>query len=776
MTSEVDVVISFRAFPRHSLSKQQTREEARKAEQQYSRLIDTLTYSGLRAVGRRGETLGHILVFVTCPDKTLKTLRAREGFNEQLAPADRLRLIYEYITATPRDGGLGIVPGSTEWNLVESVMLLHDKKFNETWIFSFKTRSAVSGQLRTIRDQFGDSTALYFAFLKAYTRSLAFPAALGLVFYLLNKPYHPVYALGILLYSTIFTEYWRVNERVLSGRFYPPTAFSGSPSATSMSTASLAHEKQLLGHTPGLAWWKRDLRILSSIPIILLFAAVLVSLLTGIFVFEAFVTHLYTGPGEKLISFAPTLLFILLVPRFLAVYHRFATSLTTWENHTAQSPTSISSNTYHNAQLTARAKQAHTASLTLKTFILNAFVAYLGLGLSAFVYVPFGEEVMHAVQQWVGSVRVDSSFGWVAERLRAMGLNETLAHGVHARNVVSEATGAKQAGALWEMDATHARKKLNPSRLRDQMFAFTVTNQVVNTFMEIGLPFVLRFIERLQTKKKPAAAATNSPGLSQKKVVFEDERLPADLSPDDAKWEADVLKQARQEVKLPEYDVFADYSEMVIQFGYVAIWSSIWSLAPVMAFLNNILEQRSDAFKIAVHARRPIPQRTQTIGPWLDALTFLTWLGSLVNAALVYMFGLGSSFGTDQTIAEPQVDIKTDAATHGGMSGSVIAEKQGVLLTALLLALVASHGYLALRMIVARVMERVLLGGEEAANYENQTSAARADVDDTEGDEKEEWKGNVLNKAEKVELDASTRVFWTRDEGPEEIARILKEA
>lgn len=41
--------------------------------------------------------------------------------------------------------------------------------------------------------------------------------------------------------------------------------------------------------------------MLSSVPIIALFAGVLVALLTGIFVFEAFVTQLYKGPGARLL-------------------------------------------------------------------------------------------------------------------------------------------------------------------------------------------------------------------------------------------------------------------------------------------------------------------------------------------------------------------------------------------------------------------------------------------------------------------------------------------
>ena len=39
-----------------------------------------------------------------------------------------------------------------------------------------------------------------------------------------------------------------------------------------------------------------------------------------------------------------------------------------------------------------------------------------------------------------------------------------------------------------------------------------------------------------------------------------------------------------------------------------------------MSLLNNWLELRSDALKITTHCRRPVPSRTDTIGPWLDSL------------------------------------------------------------------------------------------------------------------------------------------------------------
>ncbi len=68
-----------------------------------------------------------------------------------------------------------------------------------------------------------------------------------------------------------------------------------------------------------------------------------------------------------------------------------------------------------------------------------------------------------------------------------------------------------------------------------------------------------------------------------------------------------------------------------------------------MAYLiNDWIELRSDAIKICVEMQRPIPWRADTIGPWLDNLAFLTWVGSITTAALVYLF-TGKGVGTDGT-------------------------------------------------------------------------------------------------------------------------------
>jgi anoctamin-10 len=74
----VDLVIAFRTPTSKSATRQQIREDAKNAERQYSNLIDTITRAGLSAVGRRGETQGHILVFVSCPQSVVERLAKRE--------------------------------------------------------------------------------------------------------------------------------------------------------------------------------------------------------------------------------------------------------------------------------------------------------------------------------------------------------------------------------------------------------------------------------------------------------------------------------------------------------------------------------------------------------------------------------------------------------------------------------------------------------------------------------------------------------------------------
>ena len=74
------------------------------------------------------------------------------------------------------------------------------------------------------------------------------------------------------------------------------------------------------------------------------------------------------------------------------------------------------------------------------------------------------------------------------------------------------------------------------------------------------------------------------------------------------------------------------------RFGYLALFSPVWPLVPIGFLINNWIELRSDLLKISIEARRPDPVRTDGLGSWIDSLNFLTWLGSIVTAAIVHLF------------------------------------------------------------------------------------------------------------------------------------------
>ena len=186
-------------------------------------------------------------------------------------------------------------------------------------------------------------------------------------------------------------------------------------------------------------------------------------------------------------------------------------------------------------------------------------------------------------------------------------LNGTIAHASFS---------ATQHIGIWDVDRTNARAKLHPGRLTDQMFAYTVTAQVTDTFTEIGLPFLLRWFDAFKkgklTMKGLVSFGNGGDSASLKKrVVFEDEKEKGGME------ERAFLDSVREEAALPEYDIFVDYNEMVVQFGYVVLWSSIWPLAggesPILfTYFSIFIPLTSNGFhqQYIRNARRRVQDRS----------------------------------------------------------------------------------------------------------------------------------------------------------------------
>ncbi|EEP77950.1 conserved hypothetical protein [Uncinocarpus reesii 1704] len=239
-------------------------------------------------------------------------------------------------------------------------------------------------------------------------------------------------------------------------------------------------------------------------------------------------------------------------------------------------------------------QDSYDVALTQKIFVLNFITSYLPIFLTAFVYVPFAQTIVPYLDIFHLTLKT-----------------------------------------------TQPTFRINRSRLRRQVIYFTVTAQIVNFGLETIMPYVKRRVLNKYNEMQEEKKGNNSTQASQTNT----------LNQEDSPAEAGFLRRVRQESELSEYDVTTDLREMCMQFGYLTLFSPVWPLVPLSFLINNWIELRSDFVKICIECRRPAPLRSDTIGPWLDSLGFLAWLGSITSAALVYMFSDAEN-GPDGTTSQ----------------------------------------------------------------------------------------------------------------------------
>lgn len=111
------------------------------------------------------------------------------------------------------------------------------------------------------------------------------------------------------------------------------------------------------------------------------------------------------------------------------------------------------------------------------------------------------------------------------------------------------------------------------------------------------------------------------------------------------KWKRGSTRKKGEIVERPQWEedfdliesegLFAEYLEMVLQFGFITIFVAAFPLAPLFALLNNWIEIRLDASKFVSETRRPVAERCEDIGVWFTILDALAQLAVISNAFLI---------------------------------------------------------------------------------------------------------------------------------------------
>ncbi|KAL4945763.1 hypothetical protein BDV06DRAFT_209234 [Aspergillus oleicola] len=691
-----------------------------RASEELELLLRKLWEVGLQAEVRPGED-SNLLVFVRASRKKslqraiyqsrirdwLHGVRSSEPEDESAAEpqteSERLRIIHHMITLPHDTGGAGITPKHGHWKNVVAVFPLHDEAKNREYLTDWSQKTFLSEEdLDQIRNKFGESVGFYFAFLQSYFRFLLFPAAFGFSCWLLLGSFSIIYTVVNCLWGVIFIEYWKRQEEDLSCR-WQTKGVSVVKSKRREFKPEREVQDQITGEVRGIfPATTRLQRQLLQVPFALVSTVALGAIIATCFAIEIFISEVYTGPLKSYLVFIPTILLSALIPTMSGVLVKVATKLNDYENYETET--------------------AYDTALTQKIFVINFITSYLPILLTAFVYIPFASLIVPHLDIFHLTVRPFVS---------------------------------KEKATITD----HASFTINPDRLRKQVIYFTVTAQAVGFAMETIVPFVKqKFARQYKEYKRKKTGRVNS-GLEG-----ETQKAPKH-SYDDHEDEVQFLTRVRKEADRDDYNVTDDLREMCIQFGYLALFSPIWPLVPCSFLVNNWVELRSDFFKIIVECKRPSPIRVDTIGPWLDTLGFLSWVGSITSAALVYMF---------------------NTSTHGP-NGEPSAIKGWALLLTIFFA---EHLYLIVRYVVQATIAKFEphnVRREKTEQYMLRKRYLKSTLGARSSDEEED----LTAKDESMELSEITRKsleddargwtkhdtvaeerFWLRQKGWRESARV----
>eukprot|EP00656_Telonema_subtile_P040623 TRINITY_DN4570_c0_g1_i1.p1 TRINITY_DN4570_c0_g1~~TRINITY_DN4570_c0_g1_i1.p1 ORF type:complete len:188 (+),score=25.57 TRINITY_DN4570_c0_g1_i1:316-879(+) len=76
-------------------------------------------------------------------------------------------------------------------------------------------------------------------------------------------------------------------------------------------------------------------------------------------------------------------------------------------------------------------------------------------------------------------------------------------------------------------------------------------------------------------------------------------------------------------------------NEMAIQFGFISMFSLAFPGICLLAFVNNVVEIRSDANKLCTILQRPWPQGSPGLGVWNSIINALMLMAILTNVSLL---------------------------------------------------------------------------------------------------------------------------------------------
>ena len=130
-----------------------------------------------------------------------------------------------------------------------------------------------------------------------------------------------------------------------------------------------------------------------------------------------------------------------------------------------------------------------------------------------------------------------------------------------------------------------------------------------------------------------------------------------------------------------------DYLEIVINYGYMVMFSVCLPIIPLLTLIEYVFEIRVDAWKLLTWAHRPFPLPGKSIGVFATIVQVVSYFGAITNPALI-MFTSGM-FLKEVVIVDPSGNSEKND------TGMVLDDK------ALIWFLMVEHGLILLKFVLA---------------------------------------------------------------------------
>ena len=547
---------------------------------------------------------------------------------------------------------------STTWRYVSSsIKHVYDNILNQP--------------LDHIAEYFGETIAFYFAFMSFYTRWLVFPSVLGIIVFGVQMSTRKLdhwlcapYAIIVMLWVSFMLAFWRQKSSALAYK-WGVLDYEVEETERPQFKGKYIYDEFTGEIRKSYPLWRRFVRYLISVPVLCSFILLMLVIMTTTFYSQDLLYDRYVD-GDSL-SLTPAFPSLSNDHRMLSGVSTFnrvlnipingntTTSMdssTTWGRQISVDElfdadfwaatffypclygmlVSILTMLFNTIALALNEFENHrTQTIFLNRLILKVFsFQFVTIFTSLYYYAFFSKDVdggftrisvtifsLMTVGQW-WQVFLDICLPSFYHRLLMYRLRSNFAVTNRKIYKVREMIAAMEA-----ITSANAKKALIVQESAKEGRQSTLA---VNGISASG--------SNDDIDLEAAHAAAVATAAKDALLLRQQHEIQAKLEKR-IKFLTQAKSKCWEEALQAKYNIFSDYTTLVIQMCFILFFGAVFPLAPLLAFVNNILLIRFKAIKICYTRQRPIAQKIGGIGVWNDVLQILSVGGALTNCALL---------------------------------------------------------------------------------------------------------------------------------------------